>query len=314
MTARDILSTVPKLLNDNQGVVSVAIFILTLFLGWVSGIFAALRRKPKFRLWLIPGPTLCTTFSTGKREGRDAHRTAISIYLGVANIGTAATSIRNVALGFHWDFRPFSLMWVKYRIFWDWIEHPLVTLDDFQTTLADQRRKIYPSLFQGSATLGTATDTHLETGKVVSGIVYFELDESWGGRSPVVRARQTRVRVAVEDAFGAKHKKSFWVPVVNLNEAEKFNPSFGRSLASLRKQSVNATAAQPSALPIDLRRLFWAGTAALQSSMREQSALTCTADHSEPPLAVGVRLAHASQTRTKRHYRRDYGQRHYRRS
>jgi hypothetical protein len=185
-----------------------------------------------------------------KREGWDVHRTAISFYLGVANIGTAATSIRNVALGYHWHLRPVSLQWIKYRIFWDWIDQPFVTLDDFQTTLANQRSKIYPSLFQGSTTLGKTTDTYLEAGTIVNGMVYFELDESWGGRFPApARARQTRVRIAVEDAFGVRHKRSFWVPVVSLEEAKKFNPSFGQSLSSLRNKSVNATAAQPP--PID---------------------------------------------------------------
>ena len=66
--------------NENSGFVSVLIFALTLFLGWISGIFGALRKKPKFKLQVIPGPTLCTTFFTGqKHEGHDIHRTAISV-------------------------------------------------------------------------------------------------------------------------------------------------------------------------------------------------------------------------------------------
>ena len=199
-----------ELLNQNQGVVSVAIFVLTLFLGWVTGIFEALRRKPKLRLGLIPGPTFCTTFYTGeKRDGRDVHRTAIALYLRVANVGNAATSIENVALGYHWNLRPYSWLWFRYRIFWDWIEHPLITLTDFHVTLPEGSIKTYPSLFQGSAMLGKQTDTYLEAGKIVSGVVYFELDESWGGHAPAPRAGRTRLKVAVRDAFGTKTRRPF---------------------------------------------------------------------------------------------------------
>jgi hypothetical protein len=232
-----VLYDAVKLLNENQGVVSVALFAVGLFFGWVTGIFDALRRRPKLKLGLISGPTLCTTFFTGeKREGWDVHRTAIALYLRVANIGTAATGIENVALGYHWHIRPYSWLWVRHRIFWAWIEHPMVTLEDFQATLADGSIKIYPSLFQGSMIAGKP-DTYLEPGKVISGIVYFEIDESWGGHFPARRAGRTRLRIAVTDAFGTKHKRSFWVPVVELGKAKKYNPSFGQSLASLKRDA-----------------------------------------------------------------------------
>jgi hypothetical protein len=95
-------------LNENQGVVSALIFAVTIFLGWVSGIFGSLRRTPKLRLQLLPGPTFCSTFPTGKKQaGHDTHRTAISLYVNIANVGSAPTSVDNVELGYHWHVRPF---------------------------------------------------------------------------------------------------------------------------------------------------------------------------------------------------------------
>jgi hypothetical protein len=90
-------------LNANEGVVSVLIFPVTLFLAWVSGIFAALQRRPKLRIRLIDGPTFCSPFQTGKKYGTyDVHRTAFALYLSVANVG--------------WHIKPFSLLWLRRRV------------------------------------------------------------------------------------------------------------------------------------------------------------------------------------------------------
>jgi len=237
-----LFDPVPKWLNDNQGVVSALIFVVTLFLGWISGIFASLRRKPNLRLALIPGPTLCTTFPTGeKQDNHDVHRTAISVYLQVANIGTAPTSIEDVLLGYHWHLRlTFTIeslsLWFRYRILWFWLLHPLVAMEDFHAKIGDSF-KIYPSLLQATALLDKTTDTYLNVGQVVSGVVYFEQKDSWGACFPLKRSGKTRVKIAVKDAFGRKHTKSFWIPVVTLSEAKKYNPSFGETFPSLRKNA-----------------------------------------------------------------------------
>lgn len=81
-------TAIAKGLNDNQGVVGVTIFVATLILGWVSGIFSALRRRPKFKIGLIDGPTFVCTFLTGKKfDDYDVHRTAVALYLKIANVG-----------------------------------------------------------------------------------------------------------------------------------------------------------------------------------------------------------------------------------
>ena len=63
------LQVTAKWFNDNQGVVSLSIFVATLVLGWVSGVFSALRRKLKFRLSLIAGPTFCYPSFVAGRQG-----------------------------------------------------------------------------------------------------------------------------------------------------------------------------------------------------------------------------------------------------
>ncbi|CAG0989704.1 hypothetical protein ANAEL_02222 [Anaerolineales bacterium] len=132
-TLIDIYVKASEWTNDNQGVVSVAIFLVTVAFGWASGIFSALRRKPKFKLSLIEGPTFCCTYSLGKKHnGLEIHRTGIALYLMVANVGSAASSIENISVGYHWHLHPFSIQWLKYSVGWFWLKNQSAALADFQ--------------------------------------------------------------------------------------------------------------------------------------------------------------------------------------
>jgi hypothetical protein len=232
-----VLDEVTKWLNDNQGVLTLLIFLVTLFLGWVSGAFASLRRKPKLRLELRPGPTLCTTFLTGeKHQEYDVHRTAISLYLRITNIGSAPTSIERVSVGYHWHLNRLGLLWFRYRVFWFWLDQ-VVTMENFRVNMGDWV-KIYPALFQGNAALGTTTNTYLEVGRATGGVVYFEQKESWGACFPSPRGDQAKIKVKVTDAFGRNYRKRFWIPVVTLEEAKRYNPSFGGTIPAVRSEPV----------------------------------------------------------------------------
>ncbi|QPF33219.1 hypothetical protein H0S56_06150 [Acinetobacter lwoffii] len=215
-------------LNDNQGVVSLAIFILTLLLGWVSGIFSALRKRPKFKIGTIDGPTFCCTYNTGNTfNGHDAHITAFAIYLKIANIGSASSSIEKIQIGYHWNIIPFSFNWLKYRFLgWFWLKEQVIALDDFQVKIGD-KIKVYPFLTQLNKLSPAKVEKYIEVGKGISGVVYFEQQESWGAMSPVVHNKITKIKICIVDSFGKKHKKILKIPVVQLNEAFKYNPSFG---------------------------------------------------------------------------------------
>ena len=133
--------------NDNEGFVTVLVFIITLLLGWSSGIFKALRRKPKFKIEIIPGPTMCSTFYTGnKYNDHDAHRTAISLYIKIKNIGNAPSDIAKVEVGYHWSIKGYSWNWLKFHIGWDWLKQPTVVKEDFHIALDSDNIKFFPFL------------------------------------------------------------------------------------------------------------------------------------------------------------------------
>ena len=228
------VAQITKWLNDNQGLLSAAIFVATLLLGWVSGIFSALRRRPKFKLGLIDGPTLCCTFSVGKNHNSyDVHRTGIALYLVIANTGSAPSSIGNIAVGYHWHLKPFTLQWIRYRLGWFWLTNQAAALEDFQARIGGNV-KVYPFLTQRNFLSPAYSDTFLNVGQSTNGVVYFEQSDSWGGCFPTVKNGRVLIRVRVLDAFGGKHTLKATIPSVSLDEARKFNPSFGKTLAELR--------------------------------------------------------------------------------
>lgn len=236
MTLSATIKAVGNWFNLNQGVVSVAIFLLTICLGWASGIFSALRRKPKFKISIIPGPTFCCTYPVGKKYGDfDVHRTGLALYLIIANVGSAPSSIENISLGYHWHIKPFSVLWVKYRLGWFWLSEQTAVLADFQSNIGDHI-KIYPFLTQKSFLSGESAETFLEVGQSTNGVVYFEQGDSWGGCFPTIQRDSIRLKVRVRDVFGNCHYAKISVPVVSFEKARTFNPSFGKTLAELHSE------------------------------------------------------------------------------
>lgn len=220
-------------LNENQGLVSVGIFVATLFLGWVSGIFSALRRKPKFKIETIPGPTFVCIFPTGNKfNGHDVHRVAVALYLSIANCGSAASSLHALHVGYRWNLIPFTKMWIKYTLFRHWLKERTAALSDFQVAIGNNI-KVYPFLFQKNSLSPVQQETYLQPGQSVVGVVYFEQPDSWGGCQPRVWKGHVRLSVRVIDVFGGLHTRSLRVPSASLEEARMFNPSFGRTLAEL---------------------------------------------------------------------------------
>lgn len=231
-------SAIAKWLNDNQGVVGVGVFLATLLFGWASGIFSALRRRPKFTIALIDGPTFCCTFPTGaKREEEPIHRTGIALYLAIANVGSAASSLESVSVAYHWHVRPFSVSWLRYGLGWFWLREQTAAIHDFQAKIGENI-KFYPFLTQRSIVSQVAPSTFLEPGQYENGVVYFEQSDSWGGCFPAAGKGGVRIKVELRDVFGNVHAAKFKIRAVSLDEARRFNPSFGKTLSELRNETL----------------------------------------------------------------------------
>lgn len=245
-TLIDIYTQLSTWLNDNQGVVGVAIFAATVLFGWASGIFSALRRRPKFKVSLIDGPTFCCTYLTGEMHGQyEAHRTGIALYLSVSNIGSSSSSIDGISIGYHWHLRRFSVMWLKYSVGWFWLKEQAIALEDFQVRIGESV-KVYPFLTQRNNLSPTQTDTFLDVGRSANGVVYFEQSDSWGGCFPKVTNGYVRLKIRVHDVFGGQYTSTFNVPSVQFEHARKFCPAFGKTLSELHRKPLPCDASDNS--------------------------------------------------------------------
>lgn len=196
-------------------------------MGWVSGFFRDMIKKPRFVIELIDGPTFCCNFQTGRDYNEHkSHRTAIALYLSIENIGTAPSSIREVQVGYH--NKTF-----RYTFMWFWLKET-TALIDFNYTMGNSGTvKIYPFLRQKSYFVQYDNDTFLEIGKGTSGVVYFEQDESWGEFRPKVHKNKVEIKIRIRDVYGNFHSVRKLIPFVTLEQAREFNVKFGETFESL---------------------------------------------------------------------------------
>lgn len=216
--------------NENQGFLTLIIFVLALLFGWITGIFRKLMFKPRLFVRTIPGPTMCCTYDTDRLyNNHPVKRTSISAYLKISNRGNAPSSIARVRLGIRtYSFpNPFHITWLDQTN----------VLASFMHDIGDSV-KIYPLLFQIDSITSRMSDDYLHPSQMTTGVVYFELDDSWGGHHPRTQSYDTclvtKVKLSIEDGYGHMHNSWHDIPVVELEYARKYNKEFGNTLEALR--------------------------------------------------------------------------------
>ena len=71
-----IIKDITDWCNQNSGFLTAIIFILTLVIGWISGFFKLIRKRPKFKIETIEGATFYSTIFLEKTyQGLPVHKT-----------------------------------------------------------------------------------------------------------------------------------------------------------------------------------------------------------------------------------------------
>lgn len=215
-------------LNSNEGFVDFLIFICTLFLGWVTGIFQALAKRPKFKIRVIPKMTFGTVYETGEKytpQGLgtyDVHKTAFVLYLEIVNIGSAPSNIGLTEIGYYKDDGKST--WLQKRM---WIKETNI-LDRFSIPTGDGQELRLPFLKQRDPEIENEKNSFLEVGQSIIGTNYFEQTSSWGNHYPRINDKLlTEIKVRVFDSFGNNYTTKANVPIKSLEVIQRYNSKFG---------------------------------------------------------------------------------------
>ena len=223
-----LLGKIFKWCNNNQGALTLIIFVCSIFLGWVSGIFAALRREPKLTIQLLPGPTF---FSVISRDNNQSHRIVIALYTKITNTGYAPTDISTVSLGYKTVFN--NSMFKRNK--WNWIDQPTASIEDFRCDVGEKNLKYYPFLLQVSNVTKSSSPSYLLNGESTNGILYFEGPELNNQYKLLIHNGLTNIKIKFTDGYGKKYVKKLQVPYTELEYARKFNPSYGSTHSTLHE-------------------------------------------------------------------------------
>lgn len=212
--------------NKNSGFLGLLLFVLTLIISWISGLFKFIKKRPKFKIRIIENATFGSIIDLNTtHHDLPVHKTAFAIYIEVTNVGNAPSSIGKINLGYL-----LSDMKSKWRTSRNWIVET-ISKSDFKVEFKNSDKvRGFPFLKQANEIQGKV-DTYLQVGKSANGIVYFEQSESYGSWMPRLNKdlKTTDLEIKIEDAFGGIHKKKFTLELVDPNYILKFSPYFGQT-------------------------------------------------------------------------------------
>lgn len=224
---KKILNDIIDWCNQNAGFITVILFLTSVLIGWISGFFKSITKRPKFKIKVIEGATFGSIIDLKKTyNGFPVNKTAFAIYLEITNVGNAPASIGKISLGYILsDLTP------KWRAKRNWIDET-ISKSDFTIKFKDSALvKGFPFLKQQNINFPNKVDTYLEIGQSKNGIVYFEQPEAYGSWMPSLNKdnETTNLILKIHDSYEKIHKKSLIIKMVDPNISFKMNPYFGQT-------------------------------------------------------------------------------------
>jgi len=221
---------IQDLLNSNTGVLNLTLFFATLFIGWITGFFKQLIKRPKFKIRVIQKMSFGSEFTTGEKhqpEGQgiyDVNKLAFAIYLEITNVGSKPSSLGKIEVGYlKREIKEWHHRFYRKRVY---VKESNV-LDPFRINAGEQAILI-PFLRQHDTILNLENSCFIDVGKSILGVAYFEQPPTWGNHVPDLDDNnKTLVKIKLNDAFENTYSTKFNLPMITLLEAKRFNPSFG---------------------------------------------------------------------------------------
>lgn len=214
----------------NSGFLSVAIITISIIVGWLSGTFKAIRRKPKLSVNLNKPSFYSIRCFEEYYQGISLFRPFFLLYLDIKNIGYSPTTITGNRLCF--KVRVGKIRFKKICI------KDVPVLGDVGHTIGENLR-VFPFLIQKNTLMNNDSElSYLKEGGQANGMLYFESPKCWGDFVPYNKDGKTKIYLKVIHTMGKPVSKKFLVEEWLLSYAEKFNKNLGWTLETVEYSDI----------------------------------------------------------------------------
>ncbi len=188
-------------LNNNTGVLAVIIFILTIFLSWVTWILSFFRHKPKLKIStyskVIPNFFVNEWLKMTKSRENDfkVHRTIFLMWLSVNNIGYSDTTISWYKLEIK------DISWKRHRLIPMSLPEPL----SYSLWENGDYLKLLPSLTTNYPHLWINNSWKINVWSNILWFLYFNIEYYWS-YSPLIEWDKIYASLLIEDIYWREYK------------------------------------------------------------------------------------------------------------
>ena len=230
----EILHQFINFTNENSGFISVILFVLTIIIAWLSGVFKYFSNNPIFKIEIL---NKCTFGSS--IEIKNLYKTAYVTYLQITNVGKASSTIKEINLGYlksgKLNYLEYILLKSRFRKYLhkiSWIDN-IICKEKFSVVLPCNNYAItYPFLIQSNINNPIDNHKYLEVGKITSGIVYFEQENFETSPNPHSIDKACTIYIQIKDSFNNIFIERFEIDMIDYKEAIKYNPKFAQTLTN----------------------------------------------------------------------------------
>ena len=192
----DLIKVIEELIkwtNSNSGFLSLLLFIATLLIGLVSGLYSSLTSRSKIKVEILKRPAVCMVEKIEKTHSR----ASFGVYLKIVNIGYSPVDIDSVFLSFQTQSKA-----------WSEKLSSTVCKSEFFEVLDGNKLKILPFLMQMSPNAVADNSSYLNRGQQKNGIVYFESEPMIDSELPFHNQEfKIKIKLFLKDTLGKSYLK-----------------------------------------------------------------------------------------------------------
>lgn len=203
-----------NLLNNNTWVVAVTIFLLTILVWWISGLFSYIRNKPSLKIKryseIIPHFFVSGWLSLNKEKESwfEVERLVLFLWLSVSNIWFSDTTIESYRLEYE------DINWKKHKLVPMSLPEPL-------SHWIWEYQKVFPSLTTNYPHFWHNNSWKIDVGSNILWFLYFNIEYFWSYQ-PLIKNNKISAKLFIEDVYWKTYQFKVDIVEKNIDYLSKF--------------------------------------------------------------------------------------------